>query len=144
MHNAPSVSYPVGRCAFVRRFSFGLASLSGVVWLSWFMQQGTSALVWVAGGLWLGASVAAWRSYQAQGGKLTWDGQVWCWHDAPVHDDSLGELQVLLDLQHTLLLRWLPSDVSPSDHSVNLWLSAESAPEFWQDLRRAVYAHDNR
>jgi toxin CptA len=144
MHNAPSVSYPVGRCAFVRWLSVGLAVLSGLVGLGWLLHQGTSVLLWVAGGLWVVACVAGWRSYQAQGGKLTWDGQVWCWHDAPLHDDGLGELQVLLDLQHTLLLRWQPSDVSPSVQTVNLWLSAESAPDFWQDLRRAVYAHDNR
>jgi toxin CptA len=143
MHNAPSVSYPVGRCAFARRFSWGLASLTWLVWLGWLMQQGASALVLVAGGLGLIAGVAAWRSYQAQGGTLTWDGQVWCWHDAPLHDDTLGELQVLLDLQHTLLLRWQPSDKTTSFQTVNLWLSAESAPDFWQDLRRAVLTHNH-
>ena len=144
MHNAPSVSYPVGRCAFVRYFSIGLAALSGATWLSWGLLQGVSVLACLAGGVWLIACGAAWRSAQMQAGKLTWDGQVWCWHDSPRRDDALGSVQVVLDMQHTLLLRWLPSDGLPSVQKVNLWLSAASAPDFWQDLRRAVYAHDNR
>jgi toxin CptA len=144
MHNAPSVSYPVGRCAFVRNFSLGLAALALSVGVTWLNQQGPSILMLLAGGLWVWACTIAWRSYRAQGGKLTWDGQAWYWCDAPLHDDAKGEVSVLLDLQHTLLLHWVPSDASSSVQMVNLWLSAESAPDFWQDLRRAVYAHDNR
>ena len=140
MHSAPSVSYPVGRCAFMRRFSFTLASLTFAVWAAWLMQQGLSPLVFLAGGLWLLGCAGAWRSLKQQVGWLTWDGQVWCWHNVPLKEDAVGRVVVVLDLQHTLLLQWQSSNTLSSAQSVNLWLSAESASDFWQDLRRAVYA----
>lgn len=144
MHNAPSVSYPVGRCALAHRLVIVLAALSMAVWAAWVVLQGWQALTLLSGALWVFAGVGAWRSLQAQAGTLTWDGQVWCWHGVAYASDALGQIRVQWDVQNALLLHWLPSDVSQGNRGVNLWLSAQTSPEVWQDLRRAVYAHDNR
>jgi toxin CptA len=143
MHNAPSVSYPVGRCVLAHRIFVSLTVITMLAWLSWGWQQGIHAVWSLAGCLGAAAGVIGWRSLNAQGGTLTWDGQVWCWHDAPMHEDAIGHAQLVLDWQHTLLLRWQPSDGTTSFQTVNLWLSAESAPDFWQDLRRAVLTHNH-
>lgn len=142
MHNAPSVSYPVGRCVFAARFFAILAILSAAVWTAWVWQQSWTRLAACAALSWAVALALAWRAHKQQTGQLTSDGESWHWQSAPEQVDARGRVTVLLDLQHTLLLRWEPLNVNLGMLSVNLWLSAQSAPEFWQDLRRAVYAQD--
>jgi hypothetical protein len=139
MHNAPSVSYPVGRCAFQRSVLSVLFVLTSAVLLVWALNQGLSSAWFVAAsatvaGLWQG-----WRALGQQG-LLTWDGQVWCFHDLGENvDDALGEVRVMLDVQKALLLRWEPaSDTLPAKPQW-LWLGAQHSNERWQDLRRAVH-----
>ena len=77
-------------------------------------------------------------------GILTWDGQVWCLHDQGMgREDALGEVEVMLDVQKALLLRWLPASDTLTTKPQWLWLGLESSDQHWQDLRRAVYQRDD-
>ena len=139
MHNAPSVSYPVGRCAFQRWLYAGLTVLTSAVLWAWALNLGLS-WVWciavsaAAAGVWQG-----WRALKALG-VLTWDGQVWCLHDQGAnHEDALGEVHVMWDVQKALLLRWQPASDTLRAKPQWLWLEGQHCDERWQDLRRAVY-----
>ena len=80
MHNAPSVSYPVGRCAFQRWLYVFFTVLTSTVLLAWALNQGVTWIWGVAVGF---ATLAIFSGGRAlhQAGMLTWDGQVWCLHD---------------------------------------------------------------
>jgi hypothetical protein len=139
MHNAPSVSYPVGRCAFQRWLYVLFTVLTSAVLLAWALNQGVT-LIWCVAttaavlGLYLG-----WYSLK-QVGMLTWDGQIWCLHDqGKGHEDDLGEVRVMLDVQRALLLRWQPTSDTLRAKPHWLWLSSQAPDNSWQDLRRAVY-----
>jgi hypothetical protein len=139
MHNAPSVSYPVGRCAFQRWLYVLFTVLTSAVLLAWALNQGVT-LIWCVAttaavlGLYLG-----WYSLK-QVGMLTWDGQIWCLHDQGAgHEDDLGEVGVMLDVQRALLLRWQPTSDTLRAKSYWLWLGSQASDNSWQDLRRAVY-----
>ena len=139
MHNAPSVSYPVGRCAFQRWLLAGFAALTSVVLVAWALNQGLS-WVWFVGasasaaGMWQG-----WRALRSLA-MLTWDGQVWCLHDQSAgQEDALGEVHVMLDVQKALLLHWQPASDTLHVKPQWLWLGAQGSDNRWQDLRRAVH-----
>ena len=144
MHNAPSVSYPVGRCAFQRWLFIGFAVLASSVLSAWALNLGLS-IVWsiavaaAALGVLLG-----WRAL-GQAGMLTWDGQVWCLHDQGLgFQDALGEVSVVLNVQKALLLRWQPASDTLHAKPQWLWLGLQSSDNRWQDLRRAVYQRTDR
>jgi hypothetical protein len=144
MHNAPSVSYPVGRCAFQRGLLVGFTVLTVALLVAWALNQGVT---WV----WCVAAGAAWLAVH-QGlqalrhtSTLTWDGQVWCLHDQNSgREDALGEVHVALDVQKALLLRWLPTSDTLHAQQQWLWLGSQPSDNRWQDLRRAVYQRANR
>ena len=144
MHSAPSVSYPVGRCAFQRWLYAFFIVLTSAVLLAWALNQGLNttwymAVATAALGLLLG-----WRAL-GQAGTLTWDGQVWCLHDLNQgHEDALGEVHVALDVQKALLLRWQPASDTLSAKPLWLWLGLQASDSRWQDLRRAVYQRTNK
>nr|WP_315260381.1 hypothetical protein [uncultured Limnohabitans sp.] len=138
MHNAPSVSYPVGRCAFQRWLYAFFMVLTSAVLLAWAFNQGLTATWYLAVaaaalGLLLGSRVLG------QAGTLTWDGQVWCLHDQGLGlEDALGDVHVALDVQKALLLRWLPASDTLHAKPQWLWLGGQGGDNRWQDLRRAV------
>ncbi len=139
MRNAPSVSYPVGRCSFQRWLFTMLVLLTSAVLSVWALSQGLTFAWWLAVsaaviGICLGWIAA--RSY----GVLTWDGQVWCLHDqVNGQPDALGDVQVVLDVQKALLLRWQPASGTLHTKPQWLWLGSQNLMNRWQDLRRAVY-----
>ena len=139
MHNAPSVSYPVGRCAFQLGLLLGFAVLTSTVLTAWALNHGLSWL-WLSG---LGAAVVGlWQGRRAldQAGVLTWAVDTWYLHDqGPGSEDVFGEVQVALDLQIALLLRWQPASDTLRAKPQWLWLEGQHCDECWQDLRRAVY-----
>jgi hypothetical protein len=144
MHNAPSVSYPVGRCAFQRWLFIGFAVLASSVLSAWALNLCLS-IVWsiavaaAALGVLLG-----WRAL-GQAGMLTWDGQVWCLHDQGLgFQDALGVVSVVLDVQKALLLRWQPASDTLHAKPQWLWLGLQSSDNRWQDLRSAVYQRTDR
>ncbi len=135
MHNAPSVTYPVGRSSF-------LGGLLGVLWLAGAGVTALGGRIWGAGGwrwtlalavLLLAALLALhfWRRMPK--GALRWDGHAWQGPYAPV---APARLSVHLDLQRHLLVRLHHAPVMQRW----LWLDAASDPSRWNDLRRAVYS----
>ena len=139
MHNAPSVSYPVGRCAFQALLFVGLNLFTSAVLLAWALHQGLD-FVWCAAVAF--NAIAAYLGWQAlrYAATLTWDGQVWCLHDQNSGQvEALGEVHVALDVQKALLLRWLPASDTLQAKPQWLWLGLQISDNRWQDLRRAVY-----
>jgi hypothetical protein len=141
MHNAPSVSYPVGRCAFQRWVFVGLSVISCGVLAAWASQQSISWAWWFAAGFWLVALWGGGYAYSRAVGTLTWSGQFWCLHGLPEPaDDLLGDVSVCMDAQGALLLKWEPLSDGKQGATRWLWLGAETSPKVWQDLRCAVFA----
>ena len=143
MHNAPSVSYPVGRCAFQRRVWGACLIASSVLLGLWGLQQGIGLIEGVALVMLLAAAVLGWREgMQAAGGSegahLQWDGQAWHWRLDVCDHARAGEVQVVLDAQDTLFLRWRPLSDTLSGPQW-FWLSRDRQPADWLHLRRAVY-----
>ncbi len=127
MHNAPSVSYPVGRCAFQRWLYAIFTLLTSAVLLVWALNQHVS---WVWCFAAFTAALGAFMGWCAlnHAGTLTWDGQVWCLHDQnPACEDALGRVQVALDMQRALLLRWQPTSETLSAKPSWLWLGAQAS-----------------
>jgi hypothetical protein len=145
MHNAPSVSYPVGRCAFqLWLFFVGFAVLTSAVLLAWAFNQDLSATWYAAVAAAALGLLLGWRAL-GQAGTLTWDGQVWCLHDQDAGvEDALGEVHVALDVQKALLLRWQPTSDTLTAKPLWLWLGEQASASQWQDLRRAVYQRSER
>jgi hypothetical protein len=134
MHGAPSVTYPAGRSRFA-------ATVLGAVWLlgcaavlAWssYSPDPWRLAVMVAALAATGAAAAReWRRQPP--GALEWDGEAWSWSAHP--GVAVGQLEVALDLQHTLLVRWTAAGASRW-----LWLARGDRSERWDDLRRAVYS----
>ena len=135
MHSAPSVSYPVGRSRFAAGLSLAAWLLGVAAVALWSAQVRAPAwqlvasllLVLVAG------ACAAWHWWRSPLGLLNWDGENWNWLAAG--QERAGSIEVSLDLQHWLLLRWTGG--SPSRW---LWLERARCCERWEELRRAVYS----
>ncbi len=136
MHNAPSVSYPVGRSRFA-------AWLAGFLWLAglgvlvlWLLppaapgwrQALAAALVLLSGAV----VVRGW--FNMPQGELSWDGQYWAW--ASEGACRQGTVTVHLDMQHRLLLRFQGAGGAAQW----LWPERKKQSARWDDLRRAVYS----
>jgi toxin CptA len=136
MHNAPSVTYPVGRSRMLAGLIAALWLTGGMATAFWVFQ--TSGLGWRLGAeilalVFCGAWAA--RAWATMGvGALCWDGQDWQWSSAG--RTVGGRLAVHLDAQTHLLLRFTP----PRGAQCWCWAERASAPERWADLRRAVYS----
>jgi hypothetical protein len=143
MHNAPSVSYPVGRCAFQRWLYVGFTVLTSAVLWAWALDQGLTLAWYAATTSAVVAGCLGWQALRMRA-MLTWDGQVWCLHDHNTCDeDALGVVHVALDVQTALLLRWQPASDTLNAKLQWLWLGAQAAGDDWQNLRRAVYQRVN-
>ncbi|CAN7283889.1 hypothetical protein LJR084_001478 [Variovorax sp. LjRoot84] len=136
MHDAPSVSYPVGRSRNADR-------LLSIIWACGACCAAAACYRlddpdWRIGLLALsvvGAGAAAWRSTLRRTAftELSFDGRHWSLADSA---GLRAGVKVALDFQSSLLLcltearrmrRWV-------------WLDRSTLPERWQDLRRAVYS----
>ena len=141
MHNAPAVSYPVGRSRFHGwiLLAAGLAGLaSSTAWgLACAAVGWRQALAFAL--LFLASLNAFWRWRQTPAGVLRWDGQLWHLELArslprtPV--DAGANLSIQLDFQVVMLARL---------HFENgarlwLWLQAQGDVAHWQALRRAAH-----
>ena len=151
MHNAPAVSFPVGRSRFQAWF-LGAAWLAGAAACAYWgsVMGATGWRLGLALALPLGAGVAAWASWAGWqckvGGILHWDGVCWRLEMATLSPTLAsssaatsalsGNLAVHLDFQGFLLLsmrfenggiRWL-------------WLDQCAELTRWQAFRRAVYS----
>jgi len=154
MRNAPSVRYPVGRCAFYARWllglgALGLLALAGGWWVSGNLSEAVG-LPWVGAVLWLlwvGFATRSWR--RTPGGLLQWDaladsatGQplagAWVWSSEAYQDGvTLLRVDTVLDLQSLVLLRLHYPDAASSW----AWVEQKREPARWNELRRALVAH---
>jgi toxin CptA len=136
MHSAPSVSFPVARSRLAARM-LAACWLAGAVATGLYLTQSPASLsraLALAGWLAAGGLVAARGWLASPRGTLAWDGEAWTWSDgAP---PRTGSIDVALDLQTLLLLRWSGGGTAPR------WLWAERAHDAgrWDALRRAVYS----
>ncbi len=133
MHNAPAVTYPVGRSAIRALISLvlWLAGLAAV--MAWSVL-GRVQFTLLAGPLVMGAGALAWWGWwQSGNGELCWRTDGWqLRHRQTV---SEGAPEVVLDLQASLLLHWCGAQ-----GNTWLWLDRRVAPRQWDALRRAVYS----
>ena len=139
LHNAPLVSYPLGRSRFLVFFLFfgGLLAAGVTIW--WWRSAPPDdwrpllgVLCCLLAGL---ATTAGWR--RSPVGELQWDGENWYW-ESEVYQASaeLNAPVVVLDLQSAVLLRL----DNPAGAVWWLWAERAAAPERWLDMRRAVHA----
>jgi hypothetical protein len=135
MHSAPPVSYPLGRSRFAAALLLLAFVLGGAVTASWWFQSqspgwrvGGACLVLAAAGV-----LAAWHWRHAAEGTLAWDGETWAWSGERF--ERTGAIEVSVDLQRWLLLRW-----TSGSESHWFWLDRARRAERWDDLRRAVYS----
>jgi toxin CptA len=132
MHNAPSVSYPVGRSRFALAF-IAVAWLAGAAGLlAWALQVAPTPLqVLVATAAMLVPGAVAMLGWlHSAKGVIAWNGEGWTWSGA-----EPGTPEAVLDLQRVMLLRW-----SAAPRTRWFWLERSSHPALWDDLRRAVYS----
>jgi toxin CptA len=135
MHNAPSVSYPVGRSFWAGLLAATLVLSGALVTTGWLAQApvGGWRIGAAATALALGAAAAGWNWWRMPQGTLAWDGHDWAWTAAAGTDT--GRVEPCVDLQSFLLLRFAGQ---PGSHW--LWLERRRCAERWDDLRRAVYS----
>ena len=139
-YSAPAVRYPVTRSLWLAFF---------LVW--WSLAGCLSLAAWAAGGagtqwgsiaaaagLWTVCSaLAAWFWRASPCGTLVWNGAEWMLEPPSGLQGGTvcATLQVHLDLQRSLWVRLQPE----SGQALWLWLERGNAPQWWGDLRRAVY-----
>ena len=147
MHNAPAVSFPVGRSR-IQAWFLSVAWLAGAAacgyWgsvmdaMGW--RHGLALAMPIAAGVVAWASWAGWQ--RKVGGTLHWDGL--CWRlDMASPKSTLrpplsltGDLAVHLDFQIFLLL-----SIRFENGGVRwLWLDQCAELTHWQAFRRAVYS----
>jgi hypothetical protein len=138
MHNAPAVSYPVGRSRFQAKL-FSVVSLLGMLtctawfnqaqspdWRQWLMLFGTVVAVM--------ATYLQWRKTVT--GQLAWEGTNWSWTESeavvPV------QLVLILDVQQTMLLMLRGARGA---RGFWIWVERDASPTRWLALRRAVHQH---
>lgn len=136
MHNAPAVSYPVGRSRFHAVLICCASFIGAAALLAWAIQtdqthakQTGAGLVWLLSSAW---AAFAWR--RTPTGVLQFTGDVWNW-TSPAGAQPVT-IDLALDLQRTLLV------VARGTQSRARWLWLEQGllPQRWIHLRRAVYA----
>ncbi|HXD39506.1 MAG TPA: hypothetical protein VN649_03020 [Ramlibacter sp.] len=135
MHSAPSVSYPAGRSRCAAGLLLLAWLLGGAATAMWWLQSqspgwrlSAACFVLLAAG-----AFAAWAWWYSERGILAWDGETWNWTD--VAGTLAGTIEVRLDLQHCVLLRWT------SENGLRwFWLERAGGAQRWEDLRRAVYS----
>jgi toxin CptA len=138
LHNAPSVSYPLGRSRFLGCLLLGAWLVAAGVSLWWWRtappgdwRPWVGCLSWLLAGL---AMAAGW--HRSPVGALHWDGELWFWESQACRDGSaLAPPVVAIDLQTVMLLRL----DNPAGAVWWLWAERATWPERWLDLRRAVH-----
>lgn len=146
MRNAPSVMYPVGRCAFHGQLLLVLAVVVAASLWGW-RGSGVDTRLWLtaltAALFWLAWALRAW--WHAPTGQLHWDALasglqrteagVWFWLDsAGLAPQPVLGVEQALDLQQVVLLRLRSAGLAPRW----VWVQQHSDPARWLDLRRAL------
>jgi toxin CptA len=145
MHNAPSVSYPLGRFSLPLGLLLLQAGLSGIFLVVWASAQPIGWTGYVGAGGCVLACALNHRIWRGQRGWLCWDGAQWHWRDertvafASMGTVGVGEVKTVLDWQNILLLRWQPLTYAGQPAVRWLWLGRRASESNWLALRRAVW-----
>lgn len=136
MHSAPTVHYPVGRShmkAAILVFPCLMAAGVGYFWLQSSVRMslghGLAVLLWL-----MVCLMTLREAFEPHESVLHWDGQQWIREAAA--SSQVGMPVVRLDFQRWLLLEFR----SENGRSVWLWPQFKAAPQYWDALRRALYA----
>jgi hypothetical protein len=136
MHNAPAVSFPVGRSRFEGALllaSFLLAFCVAALWIgdqtriNW--RPAVALLIALLAGL-----GAGWRWFRARSGVLHWDGRQWQFES--IATVVPGRAIMRLDLQDWILLEF-QTDTGKIHW---FWLHRDRQARYWNVLRRALCA----
>ena len=145
MHNAPSVSYPVGRFVWPHGL-LGLQAALSLTLLGLWAGTQPIGLPWCVAVLGCAVALALeHKTLRGQGGWLSWDGAQWRWQvDCPCAEalpglEGVGEVKLVWDGQSILLLRWQPLTYAGQPGMRWLWLGRSVWPQNWPALRRAVW-----
>lgn len=142
MRAAPAVAVMIARSAWWLRATAALGLLVIAATLRWAWSEPDSLLRWAvcaAAGAW-----AIWVLRQELRTGLVglrWDGQ--CWHlqrASPATAEPVrGEVDVMLDFGHWMLLRFRPADLPRPRRT---WIAAQRSDleVDWHPLRCAVYS----
>lgn len=146
IHTAPPVRYPVKPSRLRRGCEGGVFVVALICMALWAYETAPSMLRGV-GALCLCLPALAFivQSFSASSaGELAWDGSTWALYlhasGEPVWAAD-GRLDVLLDFQFALLLRWRTVGVWGAKWT---WLERRSEPSRWHLLRCAVYSRAAR
>jgi toxin CptA len=140
MHNAPAVSYPVGRSRFQAALTLAVLLAGAAAQAVWWLMATEHGLGHVLGILfWCVTCVwAIWRVWHTAPAELLWDGQCWRWRSGA---SSLAVVpQVIVDGQHHLLLCLR----TPTASALWAWPAYRVQPERWLALRRALFQPSSR
>ena len=136
MHGAPSVSYPVGRSRLAGALVLAAWTAGLLACLAFAWQGAPPARLAIAAAACIGAGAWALRWWLRQpAGLLAWDGSAWTWSGGGPAIEA-GAVQVALDLQSLMLLRWQ----APEAALRLVWVERARLPARWDALRRAVYS----
>ena len=135
MHNAPAVSYPVGRSRFQAVFATAVLLAGALALGTWALlsrEQGAGhVLAWL---IWaLTSAWTLWALRHTVEAQLVWDGQDWRWGSGALPLAAVP--QVILDAQHSLLLCLRLK----SGAMLWVWPVQNYQPERWLALRRALF-----
>jgi hypothetical protein len=146
MHNAPSVSFPVGRFAWgYRGLALAIllmALISGAI--AWQTSDRLEWVVFIALALIGQLVVLRHQSSQERSGRLSWSQAagkgsqgLWVWHDAALtHPMRVVELSLIFTLKSHMLVV-----IRPDHRPARLvWLNRACAPHSWLSMRQAVWA----
>ena len=136
MHNAPAVTYPVGRSLFHGVLVFaaaGMGCLTALLWLAIPVAHGWRQ--WLLVGVLVVVVLSAGHAWRrSPDGVLSWDGYNWEWTSSGTV--QAGQLVVHVDLQSWMIV----SLRSGRGKTVWLWPERRSDALHWVALRRAAFA----
>ena len=142
MHAAPPVRYPI-KPSRLRRLGEGGVFVFTLFCLGLWVYQTTPPMAWGLSALCLcllALALMVQSTWGALPGELAWDGMAWSLH-LQTRRASVwvghGSLNVLLDLQVVLLLRWRAEGLLAGKW---IWLERRTQPSRWHLLRCAVYS----
>ncbi len=149
MRHAPSVIYPVGRCAFWGQLlalcGLLLVAVLVIGWSGLTRWQATglalALLAWFLSAAWaVWCQPEGWLRFSVSPAPLPGD-TAWSWLVKPGGDAlPLNTPRIVLDLQQRLLLQAGGSAAVPRW----IWLEARLAPADWLALRRALRVNTGR
>lgn len=150
MRNAPSVTFPVGRCAFWALLLGCMGVLLAVAlalgWAGLSRWQagclGFSVLAWWLAAAWtVGHHPRGWLRFSGASPSPVPGDTAWTWLVGPGGDARpLTAPRIVLDLQQRVLLQVRGAGDVPRW----LWLEAASSPGDWLALRRALLVNAAR